>query len=63
MYNEEQVRNEMYLALDYYPTESSGHHSGVWWFRKRPDLIEVLHARHRLESGEYGYIITGARSA
>lgn len=41
VYNEEQVRNEMYLALDYYPTESSGHHSEYnWWFRKRPDLIE-----------------------
>lgn len=41
IYNEEQVRNEMYLALDYYPTESSGHHSEYnWWFRKRPDLIE-----------------------
>jgi alpha-galactosidase len=41
IYNEEQVRNELYLALDYYPTESSGHHSEYdWWFRKRPDLIE-----------------------
>ncbi len=41
VYNEEQVRNEMYLALGYYPTESSGHHSEYnWWFRKRPDLIE-----------------------
>jgi alpha-galactosidase len=41
VYNEEQVRNELFLALDYYPTESSGHHSEYnWWFRKRPDLIE-----------------------
>jgi alpha-galactosidase len=41
IYNEEQVRNELYLALDYYPTESSGHHSEYnAWFRKRPDLIE-----------------------
>jgi alpha-galactosidase len=41
VYNEEQVRNEMYLHLDYYPTESSGHHSEYNpWFRKRPDLIE-----------------------
>ena len=39
--NEEQVRNEMFLKLGYYPTESSGHDSEyVWWFRKRPDLIE-----------------------
>jgi alpha-galactosidase len=41
IYNEEQVRNELYLALGYYPTESSGHHSEYNpWFRKRPDLIE-----------------------
>ncbi|MBI4978011.1 MAG: alpha-galactosidase [Spirochaetes bacterium] len=41
IYNEEQVRNEMYLHLDYYVTESSGHNSEYnSWFRKRPDLIE-----------------------
>jgi alpha-galactosidase len=41
VYNEEQVRNEMYLHLDYYVTESSGHNSEYnAWFRKRPDLIE-----------------------
>lgn len=41
IYNEEQVRNEMFLHLGYYVTESSGHNSEyVWWFRKRPDLIE-----------------------
>ena len=41
IYNEEQVRNEMYLHLGYYVTESSGHNSEYnWWFRKRPDLIE-----------------------
>ncbi len=41
IYNHEQVRNEMFLALDYYVTESSGHNSEYnWWFRKRPDLIE-----------------------
>lgn len=35
------VRNEMFKALGYYVTESSGHNSEyVWWFRKRPDLIE-----------------------
>jgi len=39
--NEEQVRNEMFLQLGYYVTESSGHNSEYnWWFRKRPDLIE-----------------------
>jgi alpha-galactosidase len=41
VYNEEHVRNEMFLALGYYVTESSGHNSEYnWWFRKRPDLIE-----------------------
>ncbi|HUX86735.1 MAG TPA: alpha-galactosidase [Chloroflexota bacterium] len=41
VYNEEQVRNEMFLAFDYYVTESSGHASEYNpWFRKRPDLVE-----------------------
>jgi alpha-galactosidase len=41
IYNEEQVRNEMFLHLDYYVTESSGHNSEYnQWFRKRPDLLE-----------------------
>jgi len=41
IYNEEQVRNEMFLHLGYYVTESSGHNSEYnAWFRKRPDLIE-----------------------
>ncbi len=60
VYNEEQVRNEMYLALDYYPTESSGHHSEYnWWFRKRADLIEK-YCTHGTgwNPGEYAYIIT-----
>jgi alpha-galactosidase len=41
VYNEEQVRNEMFLHFGYYVTESSGHNSEYTaWFRKRPDLIE-----------------------
>ena len=40
-YDKEQVRNEMFLKLGYYVTESSGHNSEYnQWFRKRPDLIE-----------------------
>lgn len=40
-YNKEQVRNEMFLHLGCYVTESSGHNSEYnQWFRKRPDLIE-----------------------
>ena len=59
IYNEEQVRNEMYLHLDYYPTESSGHHSEYNpWFRKRPDLIEA-YCTHGSgwNPGEYAYVI------
>ena len=59
IYNEEQVRNEMYLALGYYVTESSGHNSEYnWWFRKRPDLIEK-YCTHSTgwNPGEYAYIL------
>ncbi len=41
IYNKEQVRNELFLKLGYYVTESSGHNSEYnQWFRKRPDLLE-----------------------
>ena len=41
IYNCEIVRNEMFLQLGYYVTESSGHASEYnAWFRKRPDLIK-----------------------
>jgi alpha-galactosidase len=59
IYNEEQVRNEMYLHLDYYPTESSGHNSEYnAWFRKRPDLIEK-YCTHGTgwNPGEHAYIL------
>jgi alpha-galactosidase len=59
VYNEEQVRNEMYLALGYFVTESSGHNSEYnWWFRKRPDLIE-RYCTHGTgwNPGEYAYIL------
>ncbi len=40
-YMKEIVRNEMFLHLGYYVTESSGHNSEYnAWFRKRPDLIK-----------------------
>ena len=59
VYNEEQVRNEMYLALDRYVTESSGHNSEYnWWFRKRPDLIETYCTDGTgWNPGEYAYIV------
>jgi alpha-galactosidase len=59
VYNEEQVRNEVFLALGYYITESSGHNSEYnWWFRKRPDLIEK-YCTHGTgwNPGEYAYIL------
>jgi len=60
VYNEEIVRNEMFLALDHYVTESSGHNSEYnWWFRKRPDLIEQ-YCTHGTgwNPGEYAYVVT-----
>ena len=59
VYNEELVRNEMFLALDHYVTESSGHNSEYnWWFRKRPDLIEK-YCTHGTgwNPGEYAYVV------
>ena len=59
VYNEEIVRNEMYLALGKYVTESSGHNSEYnWWFRKRPELIEkyCIHGTG-WNPGEYAYIL------
>ncbi|MBI2299865.1 MAG: alpha-galactosidase, partial [Armatimonadetes bacterium] len=59
VYNEELVRNEMFLHLDYYVTESSGHNSEYnAWFRKRPDLIEK-YCTHGTgwNPGIYAYIL------
>lgn len=59
IYNVEQVRNEMYLHLDYYVTESSGHNSEYNpWFRKRTDLIEKYCTTGTgWNPGEYAYIV------
>jgi alpha-galactosidase len=59
IYNHEMVRNEMFLHLDYYVTESSGHNSEYnSWFRKRPDLIEK-YCTHGTgwNPGHYAYIL------
>ncbi len=59
IYNEEPVRNEMFLHLDYYVTESSGHNSEYnAWFRKRPDLVEryCLHGTG-WNPGEHAFLI------
>ena len=59
VYNEELVRNEMFLALDYYVKESSGHNYEYnWWFRKRPDLIkQYCITGTGWNPGEYAYIL------
>jgi alpha-galactosidase len=65
IYNEEIVRNEMFLHLDYYVTESSGHNSEYnAWFRKRPDLIEK-YCTHGTgwNPGEYAYILKEYQNA
>jgi len=56
-FNKEQVRNEMFLKLGYYVTESSGHNSEYnQWFRKRDDLIEkyCTHSTN-WNPGEYAF--------
>lgn len=61
VYDQEQVRNEMFLALDYYVTESSGHNSEYnWWFRKSDDLIKQYcteKENSRWSFGEHAYIV------
>ena len=59
IYNEEPVRNEMFLHLGYYPTESSWHNSEYNpWFRKRPDLIEKYCSQGTgWNPGEHAYIL------
>jgi len=64
VYNAELVRNEMFLALGYYVTESSGHNSEYnAWFRKRPDLIEKYCLKGtNWNPGEYAYILKEYRN-
>ena len=59
IYQAEPVRNEMFLHMGYYVTESSGHNSEYnAWFRKRPDLIEkyCTHGTN-WNPGHYGFIL------
>jgi alpha-galactosidase len=59
IYNQEIVRNDMFVHLDYYVTESSGHNSEyVAWYRKRKELIEKYTAGGTgWNPGEYAYIL------
>ena len=64
MRDEEPVRCELFLALDYFVTESSGHNSEYnWWFRKRPDLIEK-YCTHSTgwNPGVYAYCLDNYRA-
>ncbi len=63
VYMEEIVRNEMFLHLGYYVTESSGHNSEYnWWFRKRPALIEkYCHPGTGWNPGYYGLLLQPRR--
>ena len=63
VYNHELVRNEMFLALGRYVTESSGHNSEYnWWFRKRPDLIrQYCSTGTGWNPGRYAYILNEYR--
>ena len=64
VYKQEIVRNEMFLALGYYVTESSGHNSEYnAWFRKRQDLIEKYCLPGTgWNPGEYAYVLNEYRS-
>ena len=59
IYNREQVRNEMFLSMGCYVTESSGHNSEYNpWFRKRKDLIKAYCSRGTgWNPGEHAYIL------
>ena len=59
IYNKEQVRNNMFINLDYYVTESSGHNSEYSaWYRKRADLIDKYCTNGtNWNPGHYAYIL------
>lgn len=63
IYKREIVRNEMFLALGYYVTESSGHNSEYNpWFRKRKDLIKKYCLPGTgWNPGKYAYILNEYR--
>ena len=56
----ETVRSEMFLELDYYVTESSGHNSEYnWWYRKRPDLLKKVYSKTSWNPGTNAFIVKG----
>jgi alpha-galactosidase len=58
--NTELVRNEMFMKLGYYVTESSGHTSEYsWWFRKRPDLIKKWCLKGQGNPGRHALVLGG----
>ena len=62
IYRQDTVRIEMFKALGYYVTESSGHNSEYnWWFRKRPELVQQYcsSVEHDWNPGVHGAILKG----
>ncbi len=60
--NAELVRNDLFLALDYYITESSGHNSEyVAWYRKRQSEIDRIAQATGWNPGAYAYILNEYR--
>ena len=60
IYEKDMVRIEMFKALGYYVTESSGHNSEYnWWFRKRPDLIDKYCTKGGWNPGKHAAILEG----
>lgn len=59
IYDKDIVRNEMFLHLGYFVTESSRHNSEyTWWFRKRPDLIrKYCISGTSSQPGNYGRLV------
>ena len=65
LYTHDPVRNDMFLSLGYYVTESSAHSSEYnWWFRKRPDQIRKYckaGGTGGISYGEYAACLKGYR--
>jgi alpha-galactosidase len=60
IWRREPVRNEMFVKLNYYMTESSGHSSEYnWWFRKRQSLIDEICYPGTYWNNKYGLLIGG----
>jgi len=58
VYLQSKVRNDLFLCLGYYITESSRHNSEYsWWFRKRPDLLKAYFTPEGPREGPNAYLV------